>query len=103
MMRSSTVSLSVAVILIMFLVSVTMAEEIRFSSAPRSVPNIYMGVDANDQQAVRDKQDELNHEKWRQLFGDTSIDDLNFKPDLNTDTMRDLGNKLKSLLQQVIN
>lgn len=102
-MRSSSASLSVAVILTMSLVSVIMAEGIQVSSTPTPAPNMYMGVDANDQQAVRDKQDELNHEKWQQLFGDSSIDDLNFTPDLDSDTMRDMGNKLKSLLQQVIN
>lgn len=39
---------------------------------------IYMGVDAKDEEAVNLIQRELNEEKWNELFKDVDLDSLDF-------------------------
>lgn len=44
-----------------------------------TAPSTYMGVDANDKEAVKKRIDELNHEKWIELFGDEAkVEDFDF-------------------------
>lgn len=96
----SIVLLSMAVILTISLMNTVMATENKSGSTTAS--NTYMGVDADDAEAVKNKQDELNHEKWQQLFGDVDINDVEFTPDLDMGSVRELGGKLRDLLAEAI-
>lgn len=43
----------------------------------------YFGVDANDDEAVRQKQRELGEENWNKLFPGLDINSINFEPDMD--------------------
>lgn len=43
----------------------------------------YMGVNADDLEAVRRVQRELGHEQWQKMFGDSDINHLDFSPDFS--------------------
>lgn len=63
----------------------------------------YMGVDANDKDAVDKKQKELNHEKWQELFGsDADINHIDFSPDFSNPGFKEGVNKVKDALKTLL-
>lgn len=66
-----------------------------------TVSSTYMGVDANDKEAVKKRQDELNHEKWVELFGDEAkVEDFDFTG-FDASATGKLGEAFKTLYNMV--
>lgn len=63
--------------------------------------NTYFGVDANDLDAVREKQRELADEQWRRMFPDTDIDDINFVSDKVVDGLEVVRSAVNALIDKI--
>lgn len=94
---------SVVALATLIVLNSIMADE----TSSTTVPATYFGVDASDQEAVRQRQKELSHEKWTDLYGhEVSADDMDFGPDFGgpkimshtVDAVRKFNNALKTLL-----
>lgn len=101
-------SLALAVISAAFLiVSLVSADQDENSSSTEAVKrDTYFGVDANDAEAVKQKQDELNEEKWQLLFGDLDADQLDFTPEFEKNPVKGVKESLKGfkeLLHGILN
>lgn len=91
-------SLLLAVALVAISIGVAIADDVEVTSTEATRQDTYMGVDANDAEAVKQKLDELNKEKWEQLFGDVDIDDIDFSPSFETNSIDSLKGSLNNLL-----
>lgn len=65
--------------------------------------NTYMGVDADDKEAVSKRQKELAHEKWQELFGsDVDINHVDFSPEFGNSHFKEGVKILKDALKNLI-
>lgn len=97
-MKSSLVIVMLVIALGALINVVTMAKIPESST----VSNTYMGVDANDKEAVKRRQEELNHEKWVELFGnDVKVEDFDFS-NFDASTTGKLGEAVKNLFNMVL-
>lgn len=89
--------------LIVLVVAIAVALQVA-QAAPRDrsettpAPKTYFGVDANDAEAVKEVQDEMNKEKFEQLFGDTDIEEMDFTPGDDHAAFKKLGWFLANML-----
>lgn len=89
----------IAMTVALVFVTIAMAEDQEKSGSSGT----YMGVDANDKEAVERRQKELNHEKWHELFGkDASVEDMDFSGFDTSSVFSDSVTKLKDALKKVI-
>lgn len=68
-----------------------------------TTPATYFGVDAKNPEAVAQRQRELNHEKWTDLFGhEADIGDMDFTPDVESSKFVEGVKKVKDALKSLL-
>lgn len=76
------------------------SSEIQEQEVGKIMKDTYMGVDANDKEAVEKRIRELSLHKWNEMFGpDADIDGVDFAPDFSGGLLEQAKQKIKNALE----
>lgn len=90
----------------LYLLSTTLAETTTTPTTTSTTEKsaTYFGVDANDKEAVREKQREMSHENFKKIFGDeVDPDDLDFSDLGQEESKGKVHERLRDALKWVFN